>query len=569
MKKIKILTILTAMTILLTGCNKEGESSSIQTTTESTDISHNSDISDSGVSTEEDEIARIMAEHPDAEMVTEDDGTILITYYDPDRVVVTKYPDGTGSIAYYGPDMSKENFPSYDEVQAEYPGKTVLVWAIEASMYEYGAPFRTREVNEYLDKQGCEYAVCFKPVDFEFNGDNYPYPCLASFTELINSEQVDLLSPTGGYDEYVFNGLYECLDEYLETDSGQKLYGAFPEKLWESLKINGNIYGISGANSLNPDWGYFVNAELAEKYNYDVTKPITEQLDILKAVKANETGLDVFAVYSSSISSYAGNTNVKYMSSGVYWNSETHTAECALDDPVYMDRLRFYDTVKKTKSDNKSVFKDISFNWSKNFFIKIDSSAGGSVGYDGVKTVEVNYLENPVTAIPVFGERPMVRHTYSATGIYSKSAHKDKAFELLAEVFSDPVLNNLLVYGIEGEDYVLEDGTVNEMQNPGNILRFANPMICHRSERLPFTSETFAKIYENAEVQEEIDFVLDTRSISAELNAGLAASDKLILSAERSLDDVLAEYREGLYAAGLQTIIDECNRQYEEYKKAH
>lgn len=559
MKKILGFALSAALLFSLTGCDKEGEISSEQTTMES------SVVSDSEGSTADDEISRIMAEHPDAELVTEDDGTILITYYDPDRVVVTKYPDGTGSIAYYGPDLSKENFPSYDEVQAEYPGKTVLVWAIEASMYERIAPFRTREVNEYLDGQGCGFAVCFKPVDYDFNGDNYPNPCLAAFEELLDSgEQVDLLSPNG-YDEYVFNGLYECLDEYLETDSGRELYGAFPEKLWESLKINGNIYGIAGTNALNYDWGYFVNAELAEKYNYDITKPITDQLDILKAVKENEKGLDVFAVYSDSISGYAGNTNVKYISSSVYWNSETHSAECALDDPVYMERLRLYDTVKKTKGNNKSVLKDISFNWSKNFFIKSDSVAGGSVGYDGVKTVEVNYFENPVTAIPVFGERPMVRHSFDATGIYSKSAHKEAAFELLAKVFSDPVLNNLLVYGIEGEDYVLENGKVSEMQNPGNVSRFANPMICHSSERLPFTSETFAAIYESAGVCADIDFVLDPRNIADELNAELAASDKLILSSERSLEDVLAEYREGLYAAGLQTIIDECNRQYEQY----
>ena len=559
MKKVFGIVISIALMTSITGCGGRTESSA--------ELPPEGFVGseDSGGSSVDDELARIMAEHPDAEVVTEDDGTILITYYDPDRVVVTKYPDGTGSIAYYGPDLSKENFPSYDEVQAEYPGKTVLVWAIEASMYERRAPFRTREVNEYLDEQGCEYAVCFKPVNYDFNGDNYPTPSLAAFTELINSEQVDLLSPYG-YDEYVFNGLYECLDEYLETDSGQKLYGAFPEKLWEGLKINGDIYGVSGTNTLSFDWGYFVNAELAEKYGYDITKPISEQLDILKAVKANEKGLDVFAIYSDDISGYTGNTNVKYISSGVYWNSETHTAECALDDPVYMDRLRLYDTVKKTKSDNKSVFKDISFNWSKNFFIEIDSVAGGSVGYDGVKTVEVEYGENTVTAIPVFREQTMVRHAYAATGIYSKSAHKEAAFELLAKVFSDPVLNNLLVYGIEGEDYVLENGTASEPVNPGNILRFANPMICHRCNRIPFTAEKFAEIYESAGVYEDIDFVLDPRDIADELNAEITAADNLRLSEVTSLDDVLAEYREGLYKAGLQTIIDECNRQYEVYK---
>lgn len=36
---------------------------------------------------------------------------------------------------------------------------------------------------------------------------------------------------------------------------------------------------------------------------------------------------------------------------------------------------------------------------------------------------------------------------------------------------------------------------------------------------------------------------------------------------DRTFDDVLAECREGLYAAEVQKIIDECNKQYEEYEE--
>lgn len=563
MKKFKILPILTAIVLLVTGCAQEGESLSEQTTSSESVIV--SDVSEDDNMSVDERIAQIMAEHPDAETVTEDDGTILVTYYDPDRVVVTICPDGSGSISYYGPDLTKENFPSYDEVQAEYPGKTVLVWAIDSSMYERCAPFRTREVNEYLDERGCGLAVCFKPVDYEFNGNNFPHPCLSAFMDVLDSgEQADLLSPHS-YDEYVFNGLFERLDGYLETDAGRELYGAFPEKLWESLKINGGIYGVTGMVTLSSDWGYFVNAELAEKYGYDITKPITGQLDILKAVKENENGVDAFAMYLDRAARFIYNSNIKDISSAVYWNSETHSAECALDDPVYMERLRLYDSVKKTLCNNKSILRDMSYGTSKSFFIMEDNISGGSVGYDGVKTVEVDYNGNTVTAIPVFRERTMVRHTYAATGIYSKSAHKEAAVELLAMVFTDPVLNNLLAYGVEGEDYVLENGIAGEAANPGNVWRFANPMICHRSDRIPFTAGTFAAIYESAGVYGDIDFVLDPRNIADELNAGITAADKLSLSEITSLDDVLSKYREGLYAAGLQTIIDECNRQYEIY----
>ena len=550
MKRIFGFALSLVMLFSLTGCNKEGDISSEQTTTES------AVVSDSGGSPEDDEIARILEEHPDAEVVTEDDGTVLVTYYAPDRVVVTIRPDGTGQIEHFGPDISEEYFPSYDKVQAEYPGKTVLVWAILSTGYERNAPFRTREVNEYLDGLGCGFAVCFKPIATDFNADNYPNSFLAPLEkELDSGEQIDLISQYS-YGEFVYNGLYERLDGYLETDVGRELYGAFPQKLWESLKINGGIYGVTGTDTLSPDWGYFVNAELAEKYGYDITKPITGQLDILKAVKENEDGVDAFSMYLDNAARYISNSNIKYISSAVYWNGETHSAECALDDPAYMERLRLYDSVKKITYNNKSILNDMFTGRSKSFFIMVDSVEGGRVGYDGVKTVEVDYDGNTVTAIPVFREQTMVRNSPSATGIYSKSAHKEAAFELLTKVFSDPALNNLLVYGIEGEDYVLENGAASEPPNPFNVLRFANPMICHSSEDIPFTAGTFAAIYESAEVHEDIDFVLDPRNIADELNAGITAADKLRLSEITSLEDVLSEYREGLYAAGLQAVIE-------------
>ena len=40
------------------------------------------------------------------------------------------------------------NFPSCEEVQSEYPDKTVIVWLIQETGWDRNYPFRTREVNE-------------------------------------------------------------------------------------------------------------------------------------------------------------------------------------------------------------------------------------------------------------------------------------------------------------------------------------------------------------------------------------------------------------------------------------
>lgn len=589
MKKILSFILCAALLLSLAGCAGENDTSSEQTVMssdenvtvsgdESMDVSggESTTASEDESMTPEEKAEKIMAEHPDAEKELYD-GNIWVTYYEgSDHIVELIFPNGSVQTTNYGPDFYRENFPSYEEVQAEYPGKEVLVWVFDSTLYERRSPLQTRKVNEYLDGLGCGFAVCFKPVNFEFNGKNHPHPFLYALEDVLASgEQVDLVMPHG-YEDYVFNGLFERLDGYFETDSGRELYESLPEKMWESLKINGGIYGVSGCAdlALTPDWGYFVNAGLAEKYGWDIEKPIEEQLDIIKSVKENEENVDAFAMYANDAAHIIGNSNVRYMSDAVYWNAETNSAACALDDPAYMDKLRLYDAVKKTLVNNKSVLKEIGT--SKSFFIMEYDIAGGKVGYEGEKTVDIDYEGNTVTAIPVFREKTMVRNSFCPTGIYSGSEHKEAAVGLLAKIYSDPVLNNLLVYGVEGENYVLENGIVKELPvadgiegfniNPFSMDRFGNRFLCHRSSSLEFSPEKYIEIFENAEVYEDFDFVPDTRSIQDEMNAVSAAEDTLKLSDVTSLDEVLSAYRDRLYKAGLQTIIDEYNRQYEVYK---
>lgn len=133
---------------------------------------------------------------------------------------------------------------------------------------------------------------------------------------------------------------------------------AFPEKLWESLRINGSIYWLSGCidDVLSSDRGYYVNAELAKKYGYDVTKPILEQLEILRDVKENEKDTDVFSTYMK-FDSIVSNVNVKMLSSAVYWNGDTHSAELSIDNAEYIEALRLYDTMKKEQMLNNMAAK--------------------------------------------------------------------------------------------------------------------------------------------------------------------------------------------------------------------
>ncbi len=260
------------------------------------------------------------------------------------------------------------------------------------------------------------------------------------------------------------------------------------------------------------------------------------------------------------------------LSSAVYWDDDTHSAALSIDNPNYIEKMRALDTIKK-----EGLLHNMNAGASDSFFIMADCVCGGGAAYADMKPVEVDYsiehTGNYVTALPVFPVKTMVRNQNRVTGIYSGSENKDEAFELLAKIFTDPELNNLMVYGVEGENYTLENGFVKEIETPNgfninvfNISRFGNLMLCHRSIDNPFTPEQYTEMYENAEVYGDIDFLPDPTNILSELNAEYIAVDNISLSKkDKNLNDVLAEYREGLNAAGVQKIIDECNKQYEEY----
>lgn len=462
-----------------------------------------------------------------------------------------------------------ENLPTYEQVQAEYPDKTVLVWAVQSMR---AVP--VGEINKYLDDNGYDFAVCFKTFDVDVIGSPlFPEPCAVFIKECLEAgKQIDIISPMN-YRDYVFGSMYEPLDEYLKTDLGKKLYDLMPERHWDSLRVNGKIYGVHGPDgySLTPDWGYFVNAELAEKYGFDVSKPIDEQIDILKKVKQNETGCDVFSMSLSRTQIPILNTAVKELSmsvASVYWNSETHCAECAFDNAEYLKRLRLYDALK-----GENLFNDIRVFSSDNFFILQENIAGAGTVYSTSDRVTVNYNGNEVNAIPVYNSPTHIRECGLASGICSSSKNKEKSFELLALTQTDTYLNNLLSFGVEGEDYELENGTIKEISPyyAFNEIYFANNMICLPHEELWFTPEQYEEIYSNAKTFGDSGFVVDLEPIAAELNAAEPVLDDLKFREEKdgvelSFEETISALRERLEEAGIQKIIDECNRQYEVYK---
>ena len=154
-----------------------------------------------------------------------------------------------------------------------------------------------------------------------------------------------------------------------------------------------------------------------------------------------------------------------------------------------------------------------------------------------------------------------------ATGICSSSQYKDKAFELLALTQTDPYLNNLMSFGIEGTDYNLVNGKVDMVGNRISLDRFINKMICYPFEDEPLDmAAAYSEVFKNANVPSDIEFAFDGRGTEKETaDTFRALADNTFLSG-KSFEESFSALQEELEKSGIQAIIDECNKQYEEYE---
>lgn len=465
-------------------------------------------------------------------------------------------------------DISESGLKTYEEVQAEYPDKTVLVWA--ANSYCLDNAIRVSEANKYLTEKGCDFVFCMKSVQTDLNiSGNYPDLLASGIKAALDSgEQADIAT-SRIYSEFVSTDMFEPLDDYLSnTDKGRELYALMPKKYWEGLRANGKIYGVCGSlnNVLSSDYGCFVNPELSEKYGFDVTKPFLEQLDILRKVKQEENCL----VFASDMTYYPSDlVGLKMFGNGVYWNEESRTAECILDCSEYAEKLRFLDTLNR---EGMVMSRFGGGELRTDFFINETNQQGAALGYGKGQTVEYNYYDNKVSGIPVFDGTSAYRSApYTVTGVLSASQNKDKAFELLALTQTDPYLCNLLSFGVEGEDYNLTDGKVDNTASLFAPEIFGNKLISYSFEgvyssgEMYYSAEKYREILENAQMPADNDFCFDYSGVINEMNAVDKVFENFGLpSGGVSLDDALTELRGKLENAGVQKIIDEVNRQYME-----
>ena len=149
--------------------------------------------------------------------------------------------------------------------------------------------------------------------------------------------------------------------------------------------------------------------------------------------------------------------------------------------------------------------------------------------------------------------------------IFVTSKYKNEAFDFLMKVYTDPYITNLLSYGIENKTYVMIEGKV---VWPEVFPGYGNDYISYpRGYEYADKKERYWKLYDELPYA-FYDFVFDPTDVKDELLATLQVMDRVAYILTGSVEDFdafIADIRKQLDKRGLQKLIDEVNRQREEW----
>lgn len=525
------------------------------------------------------------------------DDYIITSWEDGEGTYIEKIDPETGetvSSFYYQHVYHVEDmYESPEDMQAKYPDKKVLVWASGDFLAGSSAIIPIDEINSYLDSLGKDYVICYSPVSTYTitmpTLEHQSYDIVNNNTieilekKLSSGEQVDIISTglfsyldyenrtaTNAYEYFILNNMLEPLDSYFDrNETAKEFYDSLPEKFWNSFRRNGSIYQIgSGYQNFSP-WGvgrirditdeYAVSEELMNKYGWDIEKPIEDQIDIIVEIIKKETSF-------SGVANFTIDYNYRFDGvSCVAYDGEEDKAIRLTESEEFIEFINWLYTLKgagvlyngerPNSFINLSLLDTFASKEYERAIFNTDGTEAGIKAYISV-TSDEGYIIN---------------ESGSGAGIYTGSNYKEEAFDFIILALTDPTLNDLISFGVEGVNYSTEDGKIIISDNALSRSKcgFLNPLVCS-----PFTNgnsidtpdnvnEVYREMILSAEEDETASILFDFSNIGETYADVTVALNEFNIIGYDSADEALAELDKVLTEAGIDMLIDEVNAQYQ------
>lgn len=400
---------------------------------------------------------------------------------------------------------------------------------------------------------------------------------------LATGEKVDLMFTSNGnmnYNALVGKGglvdLTDKLDEFA-PDAKRLLSEGF----LQASTIKGRVYTLAAYKEKGSWLGFIANKALMEKYNIDITQinSLEDMEPALKTIKENEPTITPILA--------SGNARIPYIVNRHLWNvSPVQSIVLKKDGSGY--------TLVPDEPEYVATLKTLHRYFQAGYLRK-DSAVMKITNDDRVKSAFMFSQLKPYVDIQVSNQygAPFIYHHFgkpvtttndlvgSMMGIPTNSKDPDRVLMFYNMMYNDEKLINLVGRGIEGKHYVKKgdkriefapdtDGGKKSGYNPGTTWAYGNQYLTYLVPGEPDDIwEQFKKFNEESEVVPNLGFNFDSSNLKTEVAAIKNAESEFRMTLETGSvdpDEYLPKFKEKLKAAGIDKVLDEMNKQYEEWK---
>ena len=392
------------------------------------------------------------------------------------------------------------------------------------------------------------------------------------------------------------SGTYAELDDLINENAAE-LKAEMPDWVWDLAKVDGKIYSIPNYQMfVNGNWGLRTPKALSEKY-WDAKK--AEQIFLSKSTFTAEC-YDYIENYLSKIKA----DGKLQQGISTYFPVWTKGYEEFFSPYVIKIDDTSFKVQNKWLTPEAKLYFDRFASWFKKGYIRSDILSIQNIRQDEAKK-DGNVMwmhsvlkgeeerQSTVAGFPV-SVVPMVSDFYipstansTSTAIASISKNKETAIKLLSLMSTKKgsELYNLLTYGIEGEHFTKEaDGRIKQnIASPGNPLNndkyglvkwaIGNTYYAYETQADTKGWNDYIKNEVNGTAVKSkiISFKPDSTPIKTEIaqvQAVLKEYTKMLMSgALPNYEQKYNEFVDKLSKAGNQKIVDELQRQLNEYNK--
>ncbi len=386
----------------------------------------------------------------------------------------------------------------------------------------------------------------------------------------------------------VLADITDMLDKYAPT-----LKTAINDSAWNSMKVGGRIYGVPSTYSEFTAYGFVTRKDILEKAGLEKVSSIEDMEKYMDAALSagfvplngsSNLAMDLYRMFIATTSDWLDAPGIP--------ESEMYLAFSASNGgkifhPAFTDEFEKFAAKMAQWSEkgywSKDVLsaaqddKDNFYNGLSAAYITHQPDWTGSYGLQLQKGLDVE------TEFYTFAEanNKIVKKMgcENATGISVNSKYPERCLMLIEQLMTDKECYDLFQYGIEGVQYKIVDGKITKPDGFDEKTQgggFAGWALRTDALNIPSVTEdprryTLNEAWNKVAIDNPfVGFSFDNKNVSAELssiaNVDSQLGIQILLGKTSDAADSVSKYREQLKTAGVDTVVDEVNKQYEAFK---